>query len=359
MSIFVKKPGLSTTVQDLGRTGFLSSGFSPNGVMDRHAARIANILVGNNQNASVLEFVLAGPTLRFTKKTYVALAGADFQARVNGEQAPLNQAFEIPADAVLECGAAHKGMFGYLAFAGGGLDVPSVMGSASTNLKCGIGGWHGRALAYGDCIPLASNLTFLANLPLRTIPAEEEPAQEADPIILRVIPGPQENLFTEQGVETFYGQRFSTTSQSDRMGFRLEGPAIETRHGSDIASDGIAFGAVQVPARGKPIIMLADRQTTGGYAKIGTVASVDLPKLVQCRPGREIRFQRINVQEAQALYREEERTLLAYEHVLQNPGPCTCNARRAAAKLGELLKQRTENNPLWLKQALVKEHPWT
>ena len=176
---------------------------------------------------------------------------------------------------------------------------------------------------------------------------------------MRVISGPQENLFTEQGVETFYGQRFSTTSQSDRMGFRLEGPAIETRHGSDIASDGIAFGAVQVPAHGKPIIMLADRQTTGGYAKIGTVASVDLPKLVQCRPGREIRFQRINVQEAQALYREEERTLLAYEHALQNPGPCTCNARRAAAKLGELLKRRTENNPLWLKQALVKEHPWT
>ena len=116
---------------------------------------------------------------------------------------------------------------------------------------------------------------------------------------------------------------------------------------------------MQVPAHGKPIIMLADRQTTGGYAKIGTVASVDLPKLVQCRPGKEIRFERITVQEAQALYREEERTLLAYEHTLQNPGSNACNARCAAAKLGALLEQRTESNPLWLKEALAKEHPWT
>lgn len=353
MSIFVKKPGLSTTVQDLGRTGYLSSGFSPNGVMDRHAARIANILVGNSQNANVLEFVLTGPTLRFTKQTFIALTGGDFQARVNGKQAPLNQALEIPAGAILECGAAREGMFGYLAFAGGGLDIPHVMGSASTNLKCGIGGWHGRALAYGDCIPLASSPTFLANLPLRTI--EEPPAKQTDPVVLRVVSGPQENLFTEQGVETFYSQRFSTTSQSDRMGFRLEGPAIETKHGSDIASDGIAFGAVQVPAHGRPIIMLADRQTTGGYAKIGTVASVDLPKLVQCRPGRKIKFERISVQDAQALYREEERALLARDHTLKNPGPNACDARRAAVKLNTLLEQHTENNPFWLKQALAKE----
>lgn len=359
MSIFVKKPGLSTTVQDLGRTGYLSSGFSPNGVMDKHAARIANILVGNKQDASLLEFVLAGPTLRFTKQSFIALAGADFHATVNGVRAPLNRAIEVPAGAVLDCPAAHEGMFGYLAFAGGGLDVPCVMGSASTNLKCAIGGWHGRALAYGDCIPLVSSPAFLPNLPLRVAPAEKQPSGQTEPVVLHVVPGPQEDLFTEQGVATFYGQRFCTTSQSDRMGYRLDGPAIETEHGSDIASDGIAFGAVQVPAHGRPIIMLADRQTTGGYAKIGTIASVDIPKLVQCRPGREIRFERISVQEAQAAYRKEEQALQTLESALEDPGPNACGTRRTASMLGALMESSTELNPLWLEQALEKEHPWT
>ena len=359
MSIFVKKPGLSTTVQDLGRTGYLSSGFSPNGVMDRHAARLANILVGNDQGASLLEFVLTGPTLRFARQTFIALTGADFHPAVNGEKAPMNRAFEVPAGAILECPAASEGMFGYLAFAGGGLDVPRVMGSASTNLKCGIGGWHGRALAYGDCLPMASSPDFLANLPLRTANAEDEPAGKTGGVILRVVPGPQEDLFTEQGIATFYGKTFRTTSQSDRMGYRLDGPVIETKNGSDIASDGIAFGAVQVPAHGRPIIMLADRQTTGGYAKIGTIASVDIPKLVQCRPGREITFRRISVQEAQELFREEQCALQILEGTLQNPGANARNTRRTATKLGALMEKSAKHDPFWLKQALEKEQPWT
>ena len=354
MSIFVKKPGLSTTVQDLGRTGHLSSGFSPNGAMDRHAASVANILVGNSRNTSLLEFVMVGPTLRFTKKTFIALSGADFSAELNGKPVPLNQAVAAPAGSLLACKAAKAGMFGYLAFAGGGLKVPLVMGSASTNLKCSIGGWHGRALAYGDCLPPACEVDFLPNLPARKISAPSENEQN-EALAIRVIPGPQEELFTEAGIATFYGKTYRTTSKSDRMGYRLDGPVIETKHGSDIASDGIAFGAVQVPAHGQPIIMLADRQTTGGYAKIGTVASVDIPKLAQGRPGQKIAFKRISVQEAQKLYRAEEQALNALEQTLENPGAQARNIRRAAASIEPLLEEHAQPNPTWLKHALAKE----
>lgn len=355
MSIFVKKPGLSTTVQDLERTGHLSSGFSPNGAMDRPAASLANILVGNNRNASLLEFAMAGPTLRFTKKTFIALTGADFNAELNGVPVPRNQAIPVPAGSLLVCKTAKAGMFGYLSFAGGGLNVPLVMGSASTNLKCGIGGWHGRPLAYGDCVPLARNVDFLPNLPARKA---GEPANEQNgPLRIHVVPGPQEELFTDAGIATFYREAYCTTSKSDRMGYRLEGPAIETKHGSDIASDGIAFGAVQVPAHGQPIIMLADRQTTGGYAKIGTVASVDIPKLVQSRPGQKLSFVRISVQEAQRLYRKEELALQAFEHSLQNPGAQARAIRRTAAHIEPLLEKHVQSNPVWLKRALAKEQP--
>lgn len=356
MSIFVKKPGLSTTVQDLGRTGYLSSGFSPNGAMDAPAACLANILVGNKRTAPVLEFVLAGPTLRFTKPTYAALTGALFSATLNGKPVPSNQAFAVEAGTVLECGTAKEGMFGYLAIANGGVQVPLVMGSASTNLKCGIGGWHGRALTFGDCLPTSPSPAFLPNLSARRVPGPDFRAEnEEEPVRIRVVPGPQENLFTKQGVQTFYEKAFKTTSKSDRMGFRLDGPAIETKNGSDIASDGIALGAVQVPAHGRPIIMLADRQTTGGYAKIGTVASVDIPKLVQCRPGCTVCFRRISVQTAQELYRQEEQRLAALEARLQNPGAAAWGTRRAACRIESLLQRCPQTNPAWLSLALAKE----
>ena len=185
------------------------------------------------------------------------------------------------------------------------------MGSRSTNLKCGIGGWKGRALITGDYLPFCTrNLDFMANLGSHTVERDDDfYGFDADEITLRVVPGPQEDMFTQDGIDTFYGQKYTTTSRCDRMGFRLDGPEIETYDGSDIISDGIALGAVQIPADGRPIIMFADRQTTGGYAKIGTVCSVDLPKLVQCTPGRTIRFAPVTVQEAQELYRQEARRL--------------------------------------------------
>ena len=359
MGIVVKKSGVATTVQDMGRLGYMSSGFSPNGVMDRRAAATANILVENDPNAAVLEFMLAGPELRFTTNTYFALAGADFGAQLDGKDIPRYKAIQVHKGSVLSTKNARRGVFGYLAIAGGGVDVPLVMGSASTNVKCGIGGWRGRALQYGDYLPFISKVDFLPNLSSHDIPDDMryQPSND-DPIHLRVIPGPQENLFTERGISTFYSKPFTTTSKSDRMGYRLDGPRIETKHGSDIISDGIAFGAIQVPSHGRPIIMLADRQATGGYAKIGTVASVDIPKLVQCPPGITITFEPISVQDAQQLLRAEAQYYTDLETLVRRPAPGGASPRRAARRITPMLEAQAltlKNEPNWLIDTFTKE----
>lgn len=352
MGVTVNKPGICTTVQDLGRSGYLGSGFSPSGVMDGRAARIANLLVDNDENAPVLEFCLAGPTIRFTTSTFISLTGGDFSPTIDGAPAPMYRALLVRRGSVLAFGAPKTGVYGYLAIAGGSIDVPEVMGSTSTNLKCGIGGWHGRALSAGDYLPFCTpNVEYLANLGSHVLTPDETYGFNAKEITLRVVPGPQEDMFTEDGIATFYEKPYTTTSKSDRMGFRLEGPEIETIDGSDIISDGIALGAVQVPNHGRPIIMLADRQTTGGYAKIGTVASVDIPKLVQCQPGRTIRFARISVQEAQRLVREERKRMRALAKMVKRPCYGGISPRRTARRLTPILEaqaKKSAGNKLWI-----------
>ena len=360
MGIVVKKAGVSTTVQDLGRTGHMSSGFSPNGVMDRRAAVIANILVENDVNAPVLEFMLAGPELRFTTDTYIALTGADFNPSLNGSELTPYMTHFVKRGSVLSTTNVKEGVFGYIAFAGGGLDVPLVMGSASTNIKCSIGGWKGRALQYGDYIPFKSPVDYIPNLPSHRLSSDRDYYQFDKPegITLRVIPGPQEDLFTDAGIETFFTQTFSTTSKSDRMGYRLDGPEIETKHGSDIISDGIAFGAVQVPSHGRPIIMLADRQATGGYAKIGTVATVDIPRLVQCQPGHSISFEKISVQAGQALLKQEAKDFHLMETHIRRPSSGGVSPRRAARRITPMLEAHAltlSNEPNWLIKTFTKE----
>lgn len=352
MGATVNKPGICTTVQDLGRRGYLGSGFSPSGVMDKRAARTANLLVDNDENDPVIEFCLAGPTIRFTTNTFVSITGGDFSPTIDGKPVPMYRALLVRRGSVLAFGAPKTGVFGYLAIAGGSIDVPTVMGSTSTNLKCGIGGWHGRALSSGDYLPFRTpTVDFIANLGSHATPPDDYYAFNADETVLRVVPGPQEDMFTEEGVATFYGKAYTTTSKSDRMGFRLEGPEIETIDGSDIISDGIALGAVQVPNHGRPIIMLADRQTTGGYAKIGTVASVDIPKLVQCRAGRTIRFSRISVQEAQELYRAERKRMRALAKMVKRPCYGGISPRRTARRLTPILEaqaKKSAGNKLWI-----------
>ena len=356
MGVTVIKPGVCTTVQDRGRYGYMGSGFSPSGVMDRRAFRIANLLVDNDDNAPVLEFCLAGPTLRFTTNTFIAITGADFNPTLNGKPIPMYMAVLVKRGSVLSFTAPRKGVYGYLAIAGNSLAVPEVMGSRSTNLKCAIGGWKGGKLTTGDYLPFATkNVVFLPNLASHMIDYDSDFYQwDADEITLRVVPGPQDDMFTEEGQHTFYSETYHTTPQCDRMGFRLDGPAIDTVDGSDIISDGIAFGAVQVPNHGRPIIMLADRQTTGGYAKIGTVATADIPKLVQCAPGRAIRFERVSVQEAQDLYRAEARKVKALRALVSRPSAGGISPRRTARRLLPVLERqsrKSEGQTLWIEMS--------
>ncbi|MCC6109724.1 MAG: biotin-dependent carboxyltransferase family protein [Denitrobacterium sp.] len=353
MGVTANKPGVCTTVQDAGRFGYLGSGFSPSGVMDRRAFRIANLLVDNPENAPVLEFCLAGPTLRFTAPTFIALTGGDFGATIDGAPVPLYTALQVRRGSVLALNASRTGVYGYLAVAGGSFKIGPVMGSTSTNLKCRIGGWHGRKLEAGDYLPFATPaVDYLPNLASHAVEdANAFYEFNADTVRLRVVPGPQEDLFTEEGIETFYGSPFTVTGKCDRMGFRLDGDVVRTRHGSDIVSDGIALGAVQVPDHGRPIIMLADRQTTGGYAKIGTVATVDIPKLVQSRPGRTIRFERISVQEAQALLHDDEVRMCALAKMVKRPCFGGLSPRKTARRLTPILEAQAiaaEHEQLWV-----------
>ena len=353
MGFTVIKPGICTTIQDDGRRGYLGSGFSPSGVMDRRASHIANLLLSNKVNDPVLEFCLAGPTLRFTTDTFIAITGGDFSPKLNGQSVSMYKAIPVKRGQMLSFGAPKTGVYGYIAIAGGSVRVPEVMGSRSTNLKCGVGGWQGRALQTGDYLRfMTRDVEFLSNLGSRSM--ENDDAFYGfgkDELTLRVIMGPQDDMFTEEGKKTFLGQVFTTTSKSDRMGFRLDGPEIETIHGSDIISDGIALGAVQIPSHGRPIVMLADRQTTGGYAKIATVCSVDIPKLVQCQPGRKIRFSMISVQEAQALLREEARRVASWEKLVKRPCYGGVSPRRTARRLTPILEAQAKSSStqkLWI-----------
>ena len=301
MSIYFEKSGLLTTVQDRGRYGYQSSGFSVSGVMDKRSAQLANVLVDNPINEAVFEFLLMGPTMKFNKSTYIAITGADFSPKLNGQEVPTYTAIHVHEGDVLEFGFAKNGLWGYVAVSSK-LGVENIMGSHSTNLRCGIGGYNGRKIEAEDEISFREKTRQIPSLEKRHI--EPEFFGDKDKTI-RVIPCLQNDHFTEKGIQTFFNETYVTTEQSDRMGYRLDGPAIEHKDGGDIISDGIPLGAIQVPSHGKPIIMLSDRQTTGGYTKIGTVIGVDIPLLVQSQSGTRIHFKEITVEEAQDLYAEQ------------------------------------------------------
>lgn len=297
MKIEVLNPGSLTTVQDLGRVGWQNSGVGETGAMDREALRMGNALVGNQWDAAGLEMTMAGGSFRFDAPTYVALTGADMQAVVSGIPVPRYRPFIMHPGQTLQLGAAVSGCRGYLCVRGG-IDVPLVMGSRSTDLKCRIGGMEGRKLRRGDVLPVGTMMRPV-NPPAHQYAAPQYPSR----VEVRAVPGPQDSAFTESGLRTLFCEVYRVTPQSDRMGLRLEGPAIESRSGTDIVSDGIVFGSVQVPASGCPIILMADHQTTGGYAKAATVISEDLPKLAQLRPGDELCFRPVTIREARKFSR--------------------------------------------------------
>ena len=300
MSLLIQSPGLLTTVQDAGCFGAQAFGMGTSGCMDQQAFRNANAMVGNPSGEdAVLECTLIGPEILFTTDTVCAIAGADMQVNVRGVPVPRERAFVVLAGQTLRFGAAVEGCRAYLAVRGG-IGVPVVMGSRSTNLKCGVGGYQGRALRGGDELQPGSEAHCGPCMPLKTVPHYE------NDIAVHVVCGPQAACFTSAGLETLRSAKYTVTQDSDRMGIRLEGPML-AHQGVDIVSDGIVFGSVQVPANGKPIILMADHQTTGGYAKIATVCSFDLPGLAQLVPGGTVRFLPVTVRQAQKMLRKKRK----------------------------------------------------
>ena len=296
MSITILNPGLLTTVQDFGRIGYQQFGVPVSGVVDPRAMGIANILVDNPEDEAVLECTMLGPQIRFNAPNAIAITGGDLGPTIDNQAIPNYAAIRVEAGQVLRFAGLRSGCRAYIAFAGG-LDIAPVMGSRSTYMKAKIGGFEGRKLQQDDVIKFRKPNPDLRGLNIRHISPEFVPRLEYK---IRVVLGPQDDMFTEHGIETFLSESYVVTPEFDRMGCRLDGEIIEHKGESgDIISDGIAFGAIQVPTAGKPIIMLSDRQTTGGYTKIANVISADFRILAQLKAGDRVRFAQVSVAAAQ------------------------------------------------------------
>ncbi|OZI30363.1 hypothetical protein CAL29_20215 [Bordetella genomosp. 10] len=316
--IRVLKPGALTQLQDLGRYGYQRYGVPVNGVMDEWAHRVANILVGNDETVATLECTLAGPVLEFREERLIALCGADMRASLDGLPAPLNEPLLVRRGAVLAFGECRRGARLYLAVRGG-FDVEPVMGSASTFARGGFGGFVGRALAKGDRLPLraadpgyprARRLLVQSGTPFVSAALFDLPPRET-PEAVRAMRGPQWQAFTEDARAAFTSTPFTVDTQSDRMGYRLRGEVLKLEQPLEMISEATAFGTVQVPPDGNPIVLMADRQSAGGYPKIAYVATVDLPVLAQALPGAALRFAIVEMEEAQALYLAQAAELAA------------------------------------------------
>lgn len=299
MALLVVRPGMLTTVQDLGRWGHQHSGVPVGGPMDWYSHRLANQMVGNGPEAAALEITLIGPELEASHATTCVGQGARFEATVNGERVDLQRPFTIAAGQRLRFGQRYSGARATLAVAGG-FEVTGELGSRSTSLVSGMGPFGGRALRTGDLLPIAA-VTGQATTGSSHV--LEMPFGGAR---VRVIRGPHDAMFTPAALTQLFKSRFTVTPQSNRMGYRLDGPALLHVGGADILSDATPIGSLQVPASGQPILLMADRQTTGGYPKIATVITADLPLAGQLAPGDWIEFQDCSRDEAVTALRERE-----------------------------------------------------
>jgi len=303
MPIRIKNPGMFSTIQDLGRYGYTHLGISPAGAADRLSLRIANLLVGNPDNASALEMTLLGATLEFEERRIVAITGTDCGAKVATSPVPLGEAVEVPAGGVLKCGGMKTGARSYLAVQGG-FDVPAVMGSTATDVRGRFGGLEGRRLKTGDILPVRDARNLRAR---RLKPGALDAASRHDRV--RVTRGAQQEWFAPQTFELLFSSPYSISDQSDRTGLRLKGEALRPREQSQLLTDGIPLGAMQVPQDGQPIVLFVDQQTTGGYPKIANVIMADMHHVGQLRPHEQVRFQEITIAQAIALLQEQERWL--------------------------------------------------
>jgi antagonist of KipI len=307
-SLIVESPGFLTTVQDCGRPGHGVLGISASGTADPIALHLGNLLVGNAPGAAALEMTLTGGTFLFPDGAIFALTGADFPATLNGNPIANWTTHSAPPDSKLSVGPTANGARCYLSIAGG-IQVPPFLGSASTHLLSGLGGFHGRALRCADVLQLGA---FSIAHPRRSIrPNALEKLQPRK--ILRVTEGPQRHWFEEAAHRAFLENTFEVTEETNRMGLRLSAPSLRSVHNWELVSEGAPLGAIQVTPSGQTIILFVEQQTAGGYPKIANVIGVDLPSLGQLRPRDQIRFQLVSFEEARALWLEQQKFLQSEE----------------------------------------------
>ena len=305
--VVVHRPGLFTTVQDLGRLGYQRYGVSVSGAMDRTGFTIGNRLVGNPDGAAGLEVTLQGPELELIRGTVLAITGADLSPTLNGKTVPMWTAVAASSGDILCFGRRRQGSRAYVCFSGG-LDVPMIFGSRSTDVRAGIGGLGSRPLRRGDQLHFGRMPHTLRRSALRQFPMEARPLYPACPA-LRVIRGPQAEWFSFGALRTFLASRYVVSADSNRMGYRLGGTPVPYRRSDEMISDATAAGVIQIPADQQPILLMADCQTMGGYPKIASVITADMAQAGQLAPGDEMTFLLTTVEEAVLLCRSEREKL--------------------------------------------------
>jgi antagonist of KipI len=319
MGMKVIKPGILTTVQDLGRVGYQKYGVVVSGAMDPFALRAANILLGNDDNTPGLEITMIGPSLRFQKDAWISICGGDLSAKIDGITVPLWRPIFVKENSLLTFQGPINGCRAYLTVAGG-FEVNRVMESSSTYIRGVIGGIKGRALRENDILTMGHSLVnFDVSVRLETGPfyatawsvsRDIFPRYDNNPVI-RIMRGREFELFNEKSQIDLSARGFVVSPQSDRMGFRLSGPTLQLREPYEMISEAVTAGTIQVPPDGDPILLMADRQTTGGYPRIAQVATVDLPILAQVKPNEKIQFVEITHNQAEKLYLQREHDLQA------------------------------------------------
>lgn len=328
MSISVLKPGLLTTVQDSGRYGYEKSGIVVSGAMDIYDMKLANIAVGNNESEGVLEATMIGPSLKIDKGELISITGADISPVINKEKVPMGRPVYIKEDSILEFGQIISGCRVYIAVCGG-FEIKPVMGSVSTYLRGALGGVEGRALKKGDILNIKSKTIIGENLIKKLMNRSKDIYEnskfcaphwyiknyadygndKSKSNVIRVFEDMQYKNFSRKSLDEFWNSEFVIDSKSDRMGYRLKGPEISMEEKIEMISGEVSFGTIQIPPDGNPIILLADRATAGGYPKIAHVCDYDIQKLVQMKPGEKIKFEKIDIKEAERLYIERQKEI--------------------------------------------------
>ncbi|MFY4774595.1 biotin-dependent carboxyltransferase family protein [Metabacillus sp. RGM 3146] len=329
MSIKILQPGLHTTIQDSGRYGFQKEGVIVSGAMDRYSYRYANMLVGNRDGAAALEMTLLGPTMEFQKDCLISLTGGNLSPKINKTRVSMWKPIYIKEGSILEFGAPVKGCRAYMAIAGG-YQVKEILGSFSTYTKAGLGGFQGRLIRENDLLEYSDIPEELSAFTEEIKGSGKEAFKEASWFVeppfkektessqfVRITEGREYSWFEEESQNEFWKSEYKLSSQSDRMGYRIEGPALTTMEKKELLSEAVTFGTIQVPSNGQPIILMADHQTTGGYPKLGHVITVDLPILAQLKPGEKIQFKKATIEEAQKLLLEKEKVIKMVKYWLQ------------------------------------------